>query len=411
MQTVTYKFIIRAYHIFCLIVAITLTSWCIYEYSMDRDVTEIRLRKFHETNNDIHPSITICSRSPFLKEKYRIYIKNHPQLNISNDNQADAMMGYFKSFIDSSTNWLKGTAFKDQNESYNQLIETLKGIDYDSSTISLRDLVSKFTLTVPVSSEQLAYIHYDVINDSHIASNNESNDLQLYALQEMKDINSYISARQPYYKCFTIDTPMKLQTDIREISIKLNTSIFSYGLSLSQFYFTLTYPKQFIRTPIGSRITINKNKNPQCYKFQIHLGSMKVFKRRDKSSAPCNSDWLHHDEKQMNYIIRKVGCNPMHWNLIHNMPNCSTAKQYSEINKMFRETKEFMPPCRSIEKLAKFTTGLDLGIRCLTDSYLDLKFYLDEETFYEEVILVPAYDIQHLVGNAGKRFFSKYCLF
>ena len=71
MEDVKYKYIVRTYHIFCLVVAITLTSWCIYEYSMDRDVTEIRLRKFHETKEDVHPSITICSLNPFWEEKYR----------------------------------------------------------------------------------------------------------------------------------------------------------------------------------------------------------------------------------------------------------------------------------------------------------------------------------------------------
>ena len=81
MENAKYKYIVRAYHISCLVVAISLTSWCIYEYSKDRDVTEIRLRKFHETKEDIHPSITICSLNPFWEEKYRIYIKNHPAFN------------------------------------------------------------------------------------------------------------------------------------------------------------------------------------------------------------------------------------------------------------------------------------------------------------------------------------------
>ena len=62
-----------------------------------------------------------------------------------------------------------------------------------------------------------------------------------------------------------------------------------------------------------------------------------------------------------------------------------------------------MPPCRSIEKLAKTSIGYDLGIKCMTNSYLNLKFYQDEEIFYEEVRLVAAYDMQSLVGNAGKK--------
>ena len=407
MEDAKYKYIVRTYHIFCLVVAITLTSWCIYEYSMDRDVTEIRLRKFHETKEDIHPSITICSLNPFWEEKYRTYIKNHPAFNAVSDSQADAVITDYKNLLHSEKNWLHNIAYKYKNESsssINQLIDRLHGIDYDSSTLSLKDFVSKFHITVPISSEELAYIHYDVLNDTNVIANNKSNDIQLYSLQEMKIINIYTSARQPYYKCFTIDTPLQLQTDIREVSIKLNTSIFSYGLSLSQFYFTLTYPKQFIRTPIGSRIVIPKSveRLPQCYKYEIHVGSMKVFKRRNKSQSPCNSDCFNHDKKQLNEIIRNIGCKPIHWKQTSNFPDCTKPNEYTKINQQIYQRNEFMPPCRSIEKLAKTTRGFDLGIKCLRNSYLDLKFYLDEEIFYEEVVLVPAYDIQHLVGNAGK---------
>ena len=408
MEDVKYKCIARIYHLFCLFAAITLTSWCIYEYSMDRDITEIRLRKFHETKDDIHPSITMCSLDPFWDKKYRSYLKNHSKLNITNEIQADSMIAFYRSLINAESTWLQNTVFKGKNESYEDVIQRFQVIDYDSSTLSLKDLISEFKITVPINSEELAGIHYNVLNDTHIVANNESSDVNRYSLQELQIINTYIIARQPYYKCFTIDIPFKRQADIREIAIRLNTSIFDYGLSLSSFYFTFTYPKQFIRTPIGSRILIPKNINrlPQCYKFEIHLGSMKVFKRRNKANSPCNPDWLNHDHKQLNKIIEKVGCNPMHWKQIPGWPSCSTPDQYAEINKQIYKRNEFMPPCRSIEKLAKTTRGSDLGSRLLGcvpgyTSHLDLQFFLDEEIFYEEVVLVPAYDIQHLVGNAG----------
>ena len=63
-----------------------------------------------------------------------------------------------------------------------------------------------------------------------------------------------------------------------------------------------------------------------------------------------------------------------------------------------------MPPCRSVEILKKSTKGTELkGTGCLqsSTSYLDLKVYLDEESFYKEIVLVRAYTIQSLIGNAG----------
>ena len=71
-----YIFTAQAYRTLCLLATIVLVSWCIYEYSMDRDVTEIKLQQYHETSDDIYPSITICSTVVFLKEKYTKHIKS-----------------------------------------------------------------------------------------------------------------------------------------------------------------------------------------------------------------------------------------------------------------------------------------------------------------------------------------------
>ena len=64
-----------------------------------------------------------------------------------------------------------------------------------------------------------------------------------------------------------------------------------------------------------------------------------------------------------------------------------------------------MPPCRSIEKLSKMTTGKDLSTSCFVtdDTYLDLRFYFDDETLYKEIVQVRAYTFPTLIGNAGKR--------
>ena len=51
------------------------------------------------------------------------------------------------------------------------------------------------------------------------------------------------------------------------------------------------------------------------------------------------------------------------------------------------------------------TKGRDAGWKCTFDDYLDLYFYLDKEMFYKKISIVPAYNIQSLIGNAGTQQF------
>ena len=372
---------------------------------MDRDVTEIRLQKYHETPDDITPSITICFMSPFHEEKFTKYFRQHTYTDIRltqnyTAEEVRAIITNFQAFIDGDETFLKDVASFTENTTYENLLETLQAIDYDKVTLDLADLVSRFRISIPISLRLVDSLSYYVQDNVWVS--NEDGKIKSHSLTEMKYVTTYVSARQPYYKCITVDLPMKLRMAIREVEIRLNTSIFSYGLSMSQFYFYLTYPKQFLRAPVGNRLQLPERGGSQCYKFEVYVGSMKTFKRRDKTNAPCNTDWRHHDEKQTNDILEKVGCNPEHWKIQSDLPHCSNPKQFSEINKRLHEKDAFMAPCRSIEKLSKVTKGTDLGPKCLLERYLDLRFYLDEETFYEEVILVPAYTLQNLVGNAGK---------
>jgi hypothetical protein len=296
------------------------------------------------------------------------------------------------------------------NNTEEEVLLGLQEIDYDEVTTGLRDIISEFYITLPIDSEDLSRLNYDVRSDDQLILN--ENDIATWddftywkkRLFEFKSITSYISTRQPYYKCYTIDAPMIEKVKIREISMRLNTSIFSYGLSSSQFHFYLTYPKQFLRTPLGNRIALPLQiKNAQCYKLEIHLGPIKVLRRRDKRKEPCNEDLKHHDEKQLNAVFEKTGCKPRHWKIPSALPNFSIPKQYSDFNDKFNNRDEnFMAPCRSIEKLAKEKVGTAPGWMSCRKTWLDLKVYLDGESYYEEVIFLPAYTFQSLIGNTGR---------
>ena len=72
-----YKFVTNTYRMLCLLLTIALVSWCIHEYKLDRDITEILLRKYHHHEDDIHPSITVCYTNPYQDHKFTKYYKNY----------------------------------------------------------------------------------------------------------------------------------------------------------------------------------------------------------------------------------------------------------------------------------------------------------------------------------------------
>ena len=58
------------------------------------------------------------------------------------------------------------------------------------------------------------------------------------------------------------------------------------------------------------------------------------------------------------------------------------------------------PPCKSIEKLIQMTYETDQGLD-YSPSF-EVHVYFKKETMYKEIRLVRAFNLQSLIGNAGK---------
>ena len=151
----------------------------------------------------------------------------------------------------------------------------------------------------------------------------------------------------------------------------------------------------FIRPQVTSTI---------CYVQDTIVGSMDVFKRRDKRNQPCISDWRNHDKYVFQAFAKKAGCIPRHWKVKSDMPNCTTNQQYYAIYNEYNKIRGIVPPCRGIEKLTQTSYETDLGIKCtfIGNWRLMLTFDFRSETAYKEVLLVRAYSFQSLIGNSGK---------
>ena len=379
-----YKFLTNTFRHICFVVAVALVSWCFHEYELDQDITQIVLRKYHQRSDDIHPSITVCYTNPYQDQNFEKYHKN-------NSSPVGVFQQTYRSLLEG--NRRGGVAQLDKFR------QSIASIDYDEVTIGFKHIIDKFYIKVTVDVEHIDVFNYNVVNSSGLALN-VSDSSYTKLLSEFNHIEAYMSVRQPNLKCFTLDVPFAKGIDIREVGMRLNASIFPWGFSPSQMYFTLTYPQQILRTSLGNRIKMPERRSVQCYQFKIHVGSMEVFKRRNKENEKCNKDWTNHDSKHLRHVIETVGCQPKHWKTDSVRPHCTSPEQYNRINNEIYKKDGFMPPCRSVETLSKITQGFYPRI-CGSYSYLDLSVYLDEESHYKEIVLVPAYTFQSLIGNAG----------
>ena len=133
----------------------------------------------------------------------------------------------------------------------------------------------------------------------------------------LKHIPIHTSARTAKFKCFTFDVPMIPSVIVRRVMINMNETFASQttgNIDLGQYYAMLTYPNQTIQVPRGKQILLNKyDLKSVCYKFEVTVGTMEVFRRKDKYEKRCNSNWKNQDQI-WDHVIEKVGCSPKHWN-------------------------------------------------------------------------------------------------
>ena len=377
----------RVYFGVCVFVTIVLTLWCVYEYMLDPEVSNIRLRKFHETLDDLQPSITLCVKDPL--EINRSLIRTH-----------------FVKLLDLYQKYMGGRP--GEYDFDDKLLSELQKLDYDNVTSSLSDILSLFSVYFLSNIDEAVTADYSVKEEFLVANemNKVYEDYPQLTKKSLEQIPIYISARNDIFKCYTFDIPWIQGVSIKKIEIEMNATFASMGdsrIALGKYFLLLTYPNQTLQVPPGKRIELNKHDQiADCYSFKLKTGAMEVYHRRDKSEKRCNINWKNHDHMFMNYVIEKSGCNPKHWNIKSNLDYCNSSEQHQTIRRNFMKIGAFMPPCRSIELFSIETDGHNPGWRCPRNNpYFKLRIYLDKEMFYKEISEVKAYTFQSLIGNSG----------
>ena len=395
LVTVVFRYI-------CLICAISLTVLCIVQFTLNKDVAEIKFREYHNTKDDLYPSITFCHLKPFILEKLQRY-----RWNLTIGGYKKYLAGNYK---------IEGELFEPDYQNSDR--EFLNEIDYDGITFHIKDYLIKF-LVVFLSND---FVNYDIISYS-MQNGSLAPDIEINKeeYQDLPDINFYVSARHYLYKCFTFDAPFVQGRFINNFEIVISASIFPENKvrpapKSGDYFVTFGYPNQLIRSTVRNRVIIKSPiSSTTCFLQETMIGSIEVLKRRDKSSQECNSDWKNHDRYVLKDIATRVNCNPKHWKLGLDLESCSSKEQYASITKEFNRIKTSIPPCKSIERLSQTTYEENLDNRCsFMHPYIGklmLKIDFHKETMYKEIELVRSYTLQNLVGNAGNIINNFYCFF
>ena len=284
--------LVTVFNILCFVAAFVMTYRCLVTYLRDDDVCIIDFKSFHQTADNVYPSISICISNIFVEEKLKNYDSS---LNIS-----------------AYTHFLNGNLWMDK----------MANVDYDNISINLRDFV-KGIRVIP--------------QDEKVFRN--QNTTQEVIHHDSTSI--YVSFRASLAKCFTFDTPFNEKMKVMRAEISFNSSLFPNGTrptkmipGLTGFGVSLHYPKHMTRSFATSRYNWPERKMDGNYVMEFSVRSMEVVRYRNKLNDPCITDWQHFDDNVLTQIIKDVGCKPPHLRYFDaEAPECTTKGQMQEINR------------------------------------------------------------------------------
>ena len=71
MHVLSYGDFAQIYHILCVLTTVGILVWCLYMYDLDEDTSQVDFKRYHETEDDLYPSLTLCLKDPFDDSKLK----------------------------------------------------------------------------------------------------------------------------------------------------------------------------------------------------------------------------------------------------------------------------------------------------------------------------------------------------
>ena len=296
---------IIAFHVSCLIMTFAMMTYGTYKYYADESTSIVDAKAFHETEDDIYPSFSICMEVDDRKAG-SLAIYNYTQIK----EQIDTDGRYDNKRRNEYANFLMG--IESNLNSFNDVKEMID-LNYDDVTVDLKNYLKQVEIK---SGKTLLY---------------EWN-------PDMKDqpIPLYISYRHPLVKCYSIDISQtvksqnKMQgTTISRVVIRWynQNRVFNSSSEILMASF-MHYPKQLMRSAALHRDHLGISST--TFSSMINIGNIEVIRRRNTRHTPCLEEFDKADDLVMQRLIEKTKCRPSHLPDNHGFPKCNTVKEMAQ---------------------------------------------------------------------------------
>ena len=244
----------------CLCATIALcTYWC-YKFGLDEDISVVHYDKFYQTSDDVHPTISLCLKNPFLKHRLHEYGTNET------------------SYI----SFLRGEIFSKELMRINYSYVTINIFDYiKSSYLSFKSNTTIIETSSPFSLEQKEKLIFN-------------------------NFNGFVAWTGFFYKCFEFIVPP--YGDINRFGIKFSNKIYVKGERIDQLRSEIHLPNNFLFPGVATRWTWPVKTKVSRYSDTAFIKSIDVVLNRKTKLHECNEQWSDYDNWIINKHITETGC-------------------------------------------------------------------------------------------------------
>ena len=347
------------FHLICFMATAGLVLRCIYNYNKDDDTTQLEYRKFHDGDDTIYPSFSICFRTHSLFDENEIMqvFKSEPKRPIHKILFNLLYKRYFNK--------------KCFTPPFYRMVDFFKTVDYKNVT---KDLMRHF-------------ISLEIIlkNNGELLWSNQNGTFHLYKATETIPRNAsdfreakaqsnftkkriasiprpkmYPSYNSYHKKCYSFDVPFIKGEPIQTIGLRINGSLFQCGIRPSKNEFSLKfhYPNQQLMSISSQGNWKSKFNFSTNYIRYIDLGYIHILRRRNKRNRPCIDE--NYDRHVTDRIAKLIGCKKHIFNTTENIPSCRRWSQIVGYN-LQRTKNTQIPPCRSLISVYDWFDELDMS--------------------------------------------------
>ena len=274
------------------------------KFSLDEDLTVITYRKFYGRKNDVHPTLSICLRNPFFKQRLAEYGVN------------------YSSYLD----FLKGEYFS----------EDMLQINYKNVTIDISDHIKGYRMYFRNGTYEM-----DIMDKSRLIYNN---------------YNGFDNSGKRFMKCFSLNIPRihNLQTFRILISNNLFEQTKCERPTNKDFKAFFHIPRQFLISGDFKQIAWPNRSANESYKTSFRIGDITIMKTRSKRKFKCRVSEEDYDHWVMELQKNEIKCNIPYLKLDPELPMCNNKELMKRGLINFRRvTDNRQKPCETMENIDK----------------------------------------------------------